>query len=213
MSGTTKTMTPEDLAKVSGGAQIHGTEGADAISTYNNRAPSGDDLVFAGGGNDGIATYQGNDQVHAGAGDDSVLLGDGNDLAFGGDGNDVVHMGAGSDQVRGGAGNEMVIGSDGDRAQDLVFGETGDDMYSWSPGSGSDQFHGGEGRDTFIVQGMTMEGLRGALQSYDPNLTLKVDGKELSFVNAAGQPQSFSGHLQVGGETVQFFGVERIYLS
>ena len=111
-----------------------GGNGDDNIATF-----AGDDTVHAGHGNDLIVTNAGDDNVHAGNGDDIVDLGDGADKAHGGNGNDIIFGGAGDDEIEGGNGD------------DVLYGEKGNDHLKG--GNGNDYLHGGAGND--ILDGGT----------------------------------------------------------
>jgi hypothetical protein len=99
-------------------------------------APTDNDTVDGGPGNDTINTGAGNDVVQGGAGRDMVTSGSGNDLIDGGDDIDKLYGDDGNDTVIGGAGN------------DYLFGLNGADVLTG--GLGNDYLHGGNGADTFI---------------------------------------------------------------
>ena len=80
--------------------------------------------------------------IFAGFGDDTVASGKGNDFVDAGSGNDVVYGGEGNDRIAGGFGNDKIFGQNGD---DAIFGDSGTDyLYG---GNGEDQIHGGSSRD------------------------------------------------------------------
>ena len=202
------TLRAADLARVSGGTFTDrwGTDGTDTIQTGD-----GMDKIFGLGGNDSIASGGGTDEVHAGDGYDRVNAGAGDDKVFGGTGNDSLDGGAGQDELHGGEGDDEMTGGAGDGAADKAFGGEGNDAYFWSPGSGNDEFHGEAGYDTLVLQGMNLHQFQAALQLYDPSLRLQVNAEGMvTFLNQANQPVSFSGQITVGGETMKFFGIERI---
>jgi Ca2+-binding RTX toxin-like protein len=211
MGGTPKAIDGEDLAKVVGGSftDRYGTEGADTIT-----GTDGMDKVFAGGGNDVVSTGGGTDEVHAGTGDDFVNAGTGNDKVFGGEGNDTIQGRGGSDELFGDGGNDAMDGGYRDGAADKAFGGEGNDSFVWAPGDGNDEFHGGNGQDTLMLQNVNLDTLNAALQLYDPGLQMLVNSQgQVSFTNQAGQQVSFSGQLTIGGETLKFFGVERLQIQ
>jgi Ca2+-binding RTX toxin-like protein len=199
----------------------NGTPGNDTITTGD-----GMDKVFAGAGHDVISTGGGTDEVHAGSGNDNVDAGAGDDKVFGeswGDsyGNDTLNGGAGSDELHGDApgeqwsgGHDQLNGGNDDHAADKAFGGGGDDTYTWTPGDGNDEFHGDAGRDTLNLPEMSWSQLQqlqqsGGLQFYGPALQMIADSSgRVIFVDGQGNPQSFSGQLTVGGETIKFFNVE-----
>jgi len=103
------------------------------VDNFTNSA-SGDDTIFAGGGND---------YVDAG-GDDDIVLGDaGKDTLNGGDGNDYLDGGVGDDKLWGDNGNDYLDGGDGN---DSLRGGGQDDTLLG--GGGSDQLQGGIGDDS-----------------------------------------------------------------
>ena len=211
MSTETTTRTSLDaqaLARVTGGTFTDrwGTEGSDQIHTGD-----GMDKIFAGGGNDAIQSGGGTDEVHAGAGNDYVNAGAGDDKVFGGDGNDILDGGAGQDELHGGSGSDAMTGGAGDHAADKAFGGDGNDSYYWSPGSGNDEFHGDAGTDVLVLQGMNFSQFEAALKLYDPTLRVQVNAEGVvSFLNQANQAVTFSGEINLGGETLKFFDVERV---
>ncbi|WP_165694167.1 calcium-binding protein [Teichococcus deserti] len=206
---STKPISSEKLEKVVGGAFVQGTAGADNIVTGNEN-----DVVLAGAGNDHVATGVGHDQVQGQDGNDVIDTGAGNDLAFGGAGHDYINGGQGSDQLYGEDGNDILDGGAGDGAADLAFGGAGDDTFIWAPGDGNDQFEGGPGNDTLRVVGMSMHDLQSALnQEGRSDLTIRVQGNGITFVDAHGQPATFNGSINVGGETMRFSNIEKITLG
>ncbi|MBP0494153.1 calcium-binding protein [Pararoseomonas indoligenes] len=175
---------------------------------------AGDDAIFAGAGNDFAAGGAGNDYIEGNDGDDVILGEAGTDALTGGAGNDIVVGGDGADNLQGDAGDDTLIGGFSDRAADSAFGGEGNDTFSWSPGGGNDYFDGGNGRDALTISGMTMAQLQQGLQVYTPGLQLLENSAGgVSFVNSQGQPQSFSGQLTIGGETLRFDNVERLQVG
>ena len=211
MSTTPRPIDTAALERVSGGTYTdrHGTEGADTIGTGD-----GMDKIFAGGGNDVVNSGGGVDEIHAGSGHDFVNAGAGDDKVFGGEGNDTIQGRGGSDELHGEGGNDAMDGGYRDGAADKAFGGEGNDSYIWSPGDGNDEFHGGEGVDTLRLHGVSLDTLQSALQMYDPNLRMQVNSAgQVSFTDAHGQPASFSGQLTIDGQTMKFFGIERIQVQ
>jgi len=130
----------------------------------------GNDVIYAGAGNDFVSANGGDDEVYGGSGTD-VLFGDGgNDFIAGGDGDDVLigdnhpdrlpisehgddylDGGSGNDTLRGYGGSDELFGGDGnDRAEgglgdDTIDGEAGDDILLGA--EGNDELFGGDGRD------------------------------------------------------------------
>lgn len=110
---------------------IHGLGGADLIladtTTFfgNVGAAGGNDIVFAGAGDDEILPGPGNDVVHGQDGDDFLALAVGDDIGNGGAGNDFINGGFGRDIANGGAGDDSVAGG---FHNDVVNGGPGDDF-------------------------------------------------------------------------------------
>lgn len=138
-------------------ATIVGTAGDDALVGQSGVA----DVIWAGGGNDGISGgdfYEEDavpgraaDLLCGGPGNDRVRGGPGNDRISGGDGDDDVRGERGADNVQGNAGNDWVIDEsfeDMDSANDIMRGGGGDDYMTtaW----GIDKAYGEAGNDTII---------------------------------------------------------------
>jgi Ca2+-binding RTX toxin-like protein len=201
------------LSKVTGGAFQQGTAYSDSL-----QGTSEADVIFAGGGNDVVSTGAGNDQVYGEAGNDYILTGSGNDLAYGGLGNDVINGGSGQDQLQGEGGDDRLDGGAGDRAADLAFGGEGNDSFVWAPGDGNDQFQGGAGVDALHLDNVSLQDLQAALTlEGDTNLQMSVSSNAqgqsvVSFTDAAGNPATFQGVINIGGEAMRFSQIERIVL-
>jgi Ca2+-binding RTX toxin-like protein len=99
-------------------------------------APTDNDVIEGGAGNDTITAGAGSDTVHGGAG---------RDLVNAGSGNDVIDGGTDIDKLYGDDGNDMMAGGEGN---DYLFGLNGADVLTG--GAGNDYLHGGNGSDTFI---------------------------------------------------------------
>jgi Ca2+-binding RTX toxin-like protein len=90
-----------------------------------------DVLVATGPGNDQILLNDsGNDLVYAGAGNDVVVGGNGADTIYGQGGNDLLIAGRGGGQVFGGDGNDTLSGSSGN---DSLYGGNGNDLLMAEP--------------------------------------------------------------------------------
>jgi Ca2+-binding RTX toxin-like protein len=132
---------------------------ADAVNTshpgtwnlYHNRAIDYDmsdrQALFVGAptDNDVLEGGAGNDTITAGAGNDTVRGGEGRDLVNAGSGNDVIDGGADIDKLYGDDGTDAIAGGEGN---DYLFGLNGADVLTG--GAGNDYLHGGNGSDTFI---------------------------------------------------------------
>ncbi|WP_439594606.1 calcium-binding protein [Falsiroseomonas sp.] len=202
----------ESLDKVTGGAFQQTGAGHDVVTGTGQ-----EDVIFAGSGNDKVAAGGGNDQAYGEAGNDVLAGNGGNDLLFGGAGHDTLNGGAGEDQLQGGDGDDSLDGGAGDRAADLAFGGQGSDSFIWAPGDGNDQFNGGAGTDTLQLDNVSLQQLQAALTlEGNTNLQMSVaqgpQGPVITFTDANGNPATFQGVIQIGGETLRFSEIERIQL-
>ena len=202
----------EALSKVTGGAFQQTGAGNDMVTGTGQ-----DDVIFAGSGNDTVAGGAGNDQLYGEAGNDVLSGGAGSDLLFGGAGHDTLNGGAGQDQLQGGDGDDSLDGGVGDGAADLAFGGAGNDSFIWAPGDGNDQFHGGTGTDTLQLDNVSLHQLQSALTlEGNTNLQMHVSqspqGPVITFTDANGNPATFQGVINIGGESLRFSEIERIKL-
>ena len=76
------------------------TIAGDSGNGSHRTTESADQIVYARGGNDTIATGAGDDAIYAGSGDDTV---------HGGAGNDTIFGGTGADSLSGGDGNDIFV--------------------------------------------------------------------------------------------------------
>jgi Ca2+-binding RTX toxin-like protein len=83
-----------------------GTDGVDGSGGTINGGP-GDDLVYAGGGNDIILGGSDQDILYGQAGDDTIWGKSGTDLLCGGSGNDTLEGDGNADTLWGGSGNDV----------------------------------------------------------------------------------------------------------
>jgi len=129
----------------------------------------GNDIFFAGSGNDLIRGGAGLDRIDANGGDDVITGGDDGDSLSGGSGSNVIHGDAGDDSVGvfsgldlltpshsllyGGVGNDEVVfvGTSALHTADL-YGEAGDDQIQTARPNGN-LLDGGAGYDTLFVMG------------------------------------------------------------
>jgi len=91
-------------------------------------------LLWAGDGNDTIASGSHDDELHGG---------DGRDTIYGGAGWDHVYGGAADDKLYGEDGHDLL---DGEGGNDKVWGGSGDDLLV-NPHRTRDEFHGDDGDD------------------------------------------------------------------
>ncbi|SDI43189.1 SGNH/GDSL hydrolase family protein [Alloyangia pacifica] len=137
-----------------------------ALSDFGtlNFQTSGDNAVFAMGGNDTVLALAGDDVVFGGSGDDRVFAGPGDDIVSGGSGDDLLRGERGADILDGGSGDDTVLGGSGDDVlidglgDDLVRGGAGDDVFIFVQNTlegeaslSQDVLQGGSGTDTLYV--------------------------------------------------------------
>jgi Ca2+-binding RTX toxin-like protein len=115
-------------------------------------------------------------------------------------GNDVLDGGAGTDELHGGDGDDHIRMGTGD--WDRAFGGDGNDVFWWRPGDGNDEVHGGAGADGMVLQSVSVDQVVAGLQMYQGSYTV-VD-------NAIVFNGSANGQVTINGETIRFYGLERI---
>ncbi len=108
-----------------------------------------DDKIYGTTGNDTIFALGGDDEIQTGQGTDNVFAGGGNDDVYTGSGVDNVEGEKGDDFIMGGTENDTINGGSGD---DIIRGEEGNDKLTSFAGTGvndgSDELYGGDGNDT-----------------------------------------------------------------
>ena len=119
------------------------------------------DYIFGGDGDDTIDAGNGYDYVEGGDGDDTIIGGNGEDIIDGGDGDDNINAGNGRDRVFGGDGDDYIQGGNHDDADDIIYGEAGDDEI-YVDGGGANHLYGGTG-DDIIRGGFHDDEIRGGL--------------------------------------------------
>lgn len=151
--------------------------------------PSGSDIINGTSGADNLAGSNtwgaGSDGEWQpqGSGDDRFFAGAGNDEAHGGDGNDTFRMGTGNDKA---------------------FGGDGNDTFIWSPGDGSDEFHGGPGHDRVVVQETSFSTINSNSITMYEGGSYRLEGNSIVFNGPS------NGQININGQLVKFFGMERI---
>jgi Ca2+-binding RTX toxin-like protein len=133
---------------------VHGSEGNDRLSVYDDDLDAVPITMHGNGGNDEIKDAFGGGAgrtLTGGPGNDIVLGYHGNDDIDGGDGNDEVDGHDGNDQVRGGAGDDVMWG---------------DHYY----GPGADLLDGGPGTDTTEEWGIPSD------LTNQPRTSVSLDG-------------------------------------
>ena len=122
-------------------------------------AGAGDDTIWGDGGNDRIDGGDGNDQLRGGAGDDIITDAGGDDNIQGGDGNDVIHGGNGVNLIIGGFGSDFIV--TGEDANESIGGPGNDFILGTKA---DEQNMGNEGDDW--IEGGTSDGAPG--DNFDP---------------------------------------------
>lgn len=145
---------------------VHSNEGNDTIILQSMKG-DGDNLIFAGAGNDVIKPYNislyrpaatiygedGNDKIYGGSDAQAMYGGAGKDTIYGGTGGDLISGGGGNDRLFGEGGKDRIYGGDG---RDLLFGGANDDRIlggasgDWIYGNGGNDQLSGEGGDDRI---------------------------------------------------------------
>jgi Ca2+-binding RTX toxin-like protein len=148
-------------------------DGNDTVSIDNQKidlpctifAGSGDDNIASGDGPDSIFGEDGFDQlfgragidsIHGGQQGDFVLGGDDDDIIFGGRGHDVLLGGIGTDFIYGRGGNDVLWGNGTlvlDQSSNLLFGDDGNDTINAYENGAFDTIYGGAGSDIGLVDG------------------------------------------------------------
>ncbi|WP_439598513.1 calcium-binding protein [Falsiroseomonas sp.] len=120
----------------------------------------------------------------------------GNDIRTGHDRAQIL-TGEGGDDTLEGAGG-----------QDTIAAGAGDDVIVWSPGDGNDWVSGGDGRDTLLLNlpiSYPLEQVLAGIEMAEGGPRPTIVGDQISLQGA--------GTLTIGGETIQFSGIESIRLS
>jgi hypothetical protein len=209
MASGPKALDDGQLDQASGGVIYNAGGGADTIITGDENQQ-----INGGAGADLILTGVRDDLVLGGGGADLIATGWGQDTIDGGAGNDAINAGSGSDIVAGGGGDDIITGGNADGATDIVDGGAGDDDYIWTHLDGNDAFEGGNGHDGVMLPWTTLEQLQEGLRLNDPSLTMQVsDSGRITFLDAAGQPATFSGTLTIGTAALMFGNIEYLSIS
>lgn len=115
----------------------------------DNLEPAGNELSFAGAGNDLVDSSigSGGNRLYSGTDDDEIFAGTG-DRAFGGEGNDIIDasVGGGDNRLYGGAGDDDFFMGSSDR----LIGNEGSDRFFAIDG-GDNVITGGLGSDQFWI--------------------------------------------------------------
>ena len=145
---------------------------------------SGNDVLWASGGNDVVRGGSGNDKMNGGAGNDYLDGGSGNDELVGGQGIDILQGGSGKDKLSDTSGNSLL---DGGRDNDsltsgsnnsFMIGGKGNDGLVLGGGYDIIAFNKGDGRDTVSSKdGEATLSLGGGIRYQD--LSLRQSGKDL----------------------------------
>ena len=118
-------LTADEIAALIKPNGIHGTEGSDSITGWNNHYAYDNDEIIYG--------YGGNDTLDGQYGDDILYGGEGNDTLCGNTGNDTLYGGTGNDTLYGGEGDDTYVFATGD-GQDIISDIYGNNRISFGEG-------------------------------------------------------------------------------
>jgi len=136
---------PVTLVVPAGGADFYGSSDPAVIDVI--LGTSGEDRIYALGGNDFVCGGDAYDHIEGGPGNDWIDGEQEGDSLYGGTGTDVIY---------GGSGGDLLLGDEGD---DILFGQREDDefacdQYPGVPGEGqSDVADGGLGVNDNLIGG------------------------------------------------------------
>jgi hypothetical protein len=153
-------------------------------------------------------------KINARNGDDLVQIDEANGAIDepatirGGNGDDTILGGAAVDTIYGGNGDDFI---DGNRGADVAFMGPGNDTFRWDPGDASDVVEGGDGSDTLLFNGanggetvdLSANGERFTFFRNPGNITMDVDGVEISVFNALGGSDSITVNGLTGTDVTQ----------
>jgi len=112
---------------------------------------TGNNMLFAGRGDDAVSGMAGNDTLDGGSGNDKLWGGSGNDTLSGGTGNDLLVGGFGADRMEGGNGNDVLLSRSD--AGEMVAAQDGKTIIFGAESAAftakNDTLIGGAGGDTF----------------------------------------------------------------
>lgn len=110
--------------------QLTGNSGSFGFTGANEtiEALAGNDILYAGSGDDLVFAKAGNDQLYGENGDDFLDGGEGNDSLYGENGNDTLD---------GGLGNDYLVGSSGSDTYLFNLGDGKDTIYNYDTESSS----------------------------------------------------------------------------
>jgi len=117
----------------------------------------------------------GDDTITGGNFDDFIDGGPGNDTIRGGLGNDSLDGDSGTDTIYGGGGNDTIRGGSGGTA-DVLFGEDGDDTFTWNNDALVD---GGTGTDYLQIE-YSVAGAALAIDLSDPSAEIVFQGTRIT---------------------------------
>jgi|TARA_R110000772_G_scaffold257336_2_gene374106 Ca2+-binding RTX toxin-like protein len=146
-------------------ASVYGTDVADVLG-----GGVGDDMIFAGDGDDTITDIGGANEIYAGSGNDVIEI-DGQNHVEAGSGDDYVQLNGGSSVVNVGEGDDSVLALDGSHVFDFGSGNdelviaNGSHSVLFTPGSGNLQV-------SFANSGAASIHIGGGLVASDISLSL-----------------------------------------
>lgn len=160
------------------------------------------DAVPGESGNDTVTGSSGNDTIETGGGDNLAAGGAGGDLILAEGGRDTLSGGAGRDTISAGAGADLLEGGTG---ADSIEAGAGDDRIVWREGDGNDTIRGGEHTDTLVLSatGLSPEQVLAGIRLHNWSNAPRIEGERINV-------QGVYGTLTIGGETIDFHGLEWI---
>jgi Ca2+-binding RTX toxin-like protein len=198
-----------------GGAGNDHLDGGDGNDFLNG--DDGDDTLEGGAGNDHLVDRSGTNVLHGGAGND-VLDAVNPDVApgyafygahgastlDGGDGDDTLYAGNGDDIADGGAGNDTIyvqLDTYGGDRHVVVGGGDGDDhlyFFNYRGGAIAIDATGGAGRDTFHLDGATLQSVALTIADFTAGPGGDVlDVQSLLSITPTSNPFGASGYLRL----------------
>ena len=145
-----------------GSNAIYGNSGNNWLrgGDFSNVTPDGNDTLYGADGDDILYSGLGFDRLFGGAGSDYLYAEGGTARLFGGGGDDTLVFSHGNDTLYGGAGNDTLsMGATGIRH--VLYGQKGDDLFSFGGEPGATTVDGGSGNDTVLgsLEGLTIFGI------------------------------------------------------
>lgn len=231
-------LSPEKLQDVTGGLYgiPDGNDGANTFTGGNGheswRGYGGNDSFSGGGGHDAGHGDDGNDTLDGGAGsdylsgftgEDSLIGGTGDDTLVGSEGNDTLEGGAGNDSLDGGNGNDVFYHSMTENyfTNETIVGGEGNDVLHIGINDGYEPYDPNQPPDihartleTFVkfCLNQTNAGVWQDVPGFGRGLCSPVIQWDYSGQQPYIQVSGVEGTLTIFDTTIEFKGLERIYL-